>query len=163
MGHYSARSPEEKMNAFLSRSLAAYALSQEAGIDADKAAASIVDGPDDGGIDAIHWDQMKHLIYIVQSKWISSGNGSPEQGDVQKFIKGFRNLLDLRFNRFNESIRKRKTEIETAMSDPGKVILILAYTGEEPLSIHARRDLRGFRKTNQSKCLYTINTILFCV
>ena len=24
-------------------------------------------------------------------------------------------------------------------------------------------NLRGFRKTNQSKCLYTINTILFCV
>jgi hypothetical protein len=141
MSDYDKRSPGDKTNAFLSRSLSAYALMQEAKIDVDKAAASLVDGPDDSGIDAIYWDQMKHLIYLVQSKWVTSGNGSPEQGDVQKFIKGFHNLLDLRFDKFNENINKRKTELENAMSDPGKVILILAYTGEEPLSKHASGDL----------------------
>ena len=124
MSDYDKRPLVDKTNAFLSRSLAAYALTQEAKIDADKAAASLVDGPDDSGIDAIYWDQMKHLIYLVQSKWVTSGNGSPEQGDVQKFIKGFRNLLDLRFDKFNENINKRKTELENEMSDHGKVILI---------------------------------------
>ena len=102
MSDYDKRPPDDKTNAFLSRSLSAYALMQEAKIDVDKAAASLVDGPDDSGIDAIYWDQIKHLIYLVQSKWVTSGNGSPEQGDTQKFIKGFHNLLDLRFDKFSQ-------------------------------------------------------------
>jgi len=141
MQDYITRTVEERTNAFLSRSLAAYSISQAAKIDADMAAASIVDGANDGGIDGIYWDSTNHLLYLVQSKWISRGNGSPEQGDVQKFINGFRNLLDLRFERFNENINRRKTEIETAMSESGKVILILAYTGEEPIADPVRNDL----------------------
>jgi len=137
---------KNKLNAFLSRSLAAYALSQEARIDAKNAAASVVDGGDDSGIDAIYWDQENHLIYLVQSKWINSGDGSPNQGDVQKFIKGFHNLLDLKFDRFNEKVRRRKKQIKKAIADPGKAILILTYTGTQPLSVHVRRDLDDLLK-----------------
>lgn len=132
---------KDKNNAFLSRSLAAYALSQEARIEVDSAAASVVDGGEDSGIDAIYWDQNNHLVYLVQSKWINSGNGSPEQGDIQKFIKGIHNLLDSKFDRFSYKVLLRKTEIKNAIADPGKVILVLAYTGEQTLSQHAKRDL----------------------
>jgi len=141
MMDYNKRPLTERTNAFLSRCLAAYALIQEAKIDVDMASASLVDGPDDSGIDAIYWDQLRHLIYLVQSKWMTSGNGSPEQGDVQKFINGFNNLMNSRYDRFNKKIKDRKAELESAMYDPGKVVLILAYTGEEPLSKHVSDDL----------------------
>jgi hypothetical protein len=146
MKDYARRPVEDKKNALLSRSLAAYVLADEARIDPKTAAASVTDGGDDGGIDAIYWDREEHLIYLVQSKWISSGHGSPEQGDIQKFMKGIHNLLDLKFDRFNTKIQKRRTEIKKAVADPGKVILILAYMGEEALSSHVENDLGDFLK-----------------
>jgi hypothetical protein len=71
------RSDNEKESAFLTRSLSAFALAQLAGIDDNIAAACVVDGYDDNGIDAIYYDNNDKKVYIIQSKWMESGKDSP--------------------------------------------------------------------------------------
>jgi hypothetical protein len=52
-----SRPDKEQKDAFLSRSLAAYALTCAAGIDEVKASKCVVDGGKDNGIDAIYIDE----------------------------------------------------------------------------------------------------------
>lgn len=136
------KKPEEQRNVFLSRSLGAYALAHLAEVDIDAAAKCVVDGLKDNGIDALYFDTTDRLLYVVQSKWMASGTGSPARGDVQKFIKGFQDLVNARFGRFNDKINKRKSEITRALDDTNvKFVLVLVYTGHNPLSDDAQSDL----------------------
>ena len=48
---------------FLSRSLAAYAVHHLAGCEPEEAAASLVDGGNDNGIDAIYFDESEAKLY----------------------------------------------------------------------------------------------------
>ena len=50
-----------------------------------RAAQTITDGHDDNGVDAIHRDAG----YLVQSKWIHSGTGEPENGDIKSLWARF--------------------------------------------------------------------------
>ncbi len=91
-------SPDQVTQFFLTRSLAAYALTQAGQIDDKVAADAVVDGGQDNGIDAIYYDAAEKLAYLVQSKWIASGNGTIDLGDVQKFVKGCNDLLEVRLD-----------------------------------------------------------------
>ncbi|HEZ2689620.1 TPA: AIPR family protein, partial [Neisseria meningitidis] len=65
-----------------------------------------------------------------QSKYIDTGAGEPELGDVSKFRDGIIDLLEGRFDRFNDAIKSKKTDIENVMnSGICKVKAILAYSG----------------------------------
>ena len=68
---------------------------------------SVVDGFDDNGIDAIHFDAAERLLYLVQSKWDSEGTGGIELGDAQKFTAGVRDLIHPRFDRLNTKVQDR--------------------------------------------------------
>jgi hypothetical protein len=139
---YIKGSEKEQKDVLLSRGLAAYALTQSAEIDDEIASRHVVDGSDDNGIDAIYFDQTDHILYVVQSKWIHSGNGSLDRGDIQKFIKGFGDLIEPDFSRFNDKVVGIKEEILKALDDAQtKFKLIIAYTGQQPLSKEADRDL----------------------
>lgn len=126
---------------FLSRSLAAYTVHHLAGCDAIDAAKSIVDGGDDNGIDAVYYDDSEAKLYLVQSKWIHSGIGEPDNGSVKKFIAGIHDLLSLNLDRFNKKIIKRQEEISSFMSNPNlQIIAVLAFTGNSELSELSTRD-----------------------
>lgn len=131
---------EQKFNFFLTRSLAAYAIQYMAQIDPEVASKSIVDGSKDNGIDAIYYDERSKVLYLVQSKWIHDGNGEPDNGDIKKFIVGIKDLINLRFEVFNEKVNKLKDIIKKAMTDVHtKIQVVLVYTGinlDEP----SRRD-----------------------
>jgi hypothetical protein len=99
---------QQRENFALTRSLAAFSLAQVARIDDAIAADAVVDGPQDNGIDAIFYDPAEKTCYVVQSKWIHSGNGSVEVGEIQKFVQGIEDLLEPRFERFNEKIRRKQ-------------------------------------------------------
>ncbi|MEZ5443438.1 MAG: AIPR family protein [Lysobacterales bacterium] len=75
-------------------------------------------------------------FYIWSSQSGSSnGSGSIAVGDVQKYIQGFRDLINARLDRFNGKIQKRKSEINQALDDAKtRIIMILVYTGTQPLS-----------------------------
>lgn len=141
------RKVEEQESTFLSRALAAYAVMQLANCDETAAGGAVTDGFDDNGVDAVHFDSAERVLFVVQSKWIHSGQGSPERGEVQKFIKGVSDLINLQLERFNDKLRAKKQTLTEAFHDPNvKLRLVIAYTGAQPLSSHAEGDLNDLIK-----------------
>ena len=132
----------QRENFVLTRSLSAFALAQIAGIDDAFAADAVIDGPQDNGLDAIYYDPTEHVCYIAQSKWINSGNGSMDVGEMQNFVQGCRDLLEARFDRFNDKVQRKREMIMAALEDSGaRFVLIVAYTGQQELSSEAQRPL----------------------
>ncbi len=135
------RNENEILKHFLSRSQAALALSKVAGIKKELAANSIIDGFDDNGIDAIHYDEEAGVVYLIQSKWDQTGQKSPETGDVLKFINGFKDFIFTRFERFNNKFRERQENFEQALESPNVTFsLLIVYTGVQPLSKQATQN-----------------------
>lgn len=135
---------EQKENFILTRSLAAYAIYYHAQVTDEVAGKSITDGAEDNGIDAIFYDERNKTLYIVQSKWIHSGNTEPENGEIKKFLSGVKDLFNLRFDKFNEKVNAMKDKINKAMFDAQtKFEIILVYTGIN-FSDHSRRDVDEF-------------------
>ncbi len=125
----------------LSRALAAYSLHHLAEVDPSGAAASVVDGGDDNGIDALLTTSAGPSLWVVQSKWISSGKGTPSLGEVRNFCAGVKDLVEFRLEVFNSKIRARKAEISAALENSKLSLhLVLIYTGSA-LGLHAKRAL----------------------
>jgi len=137
---------DQREDFFLTRGLAAYAISYLAGIAPAIAALSVVDGADDNGIDAIYYDEPTKKLYLVQSKWIKDGAGEPSNGDVKKFLSGVHDLFNTQFDRFNPKVRAKEPDVFLALNDPAtKYEVVIAYTGTASLSEHSQRDLRDLR------------------
>lgn len=123
---------------FLTRALAAFSLAHLCEIDDKLAAEHVTDGFDDNGIDAIYYDHDDKVLYAIQSKWDSDGNGFPDLGSIQTFIKGFEDLLHTRWSRFNAKLLRHQSMITSALDDPNvSLLLVLAHTGTQPVSKHA--------------------------
>ncbi len=126
----------------LTRCLAAFCIAEQSGLDDIAAAACVTDGTGDNGIDALYYDSAEKTCWVVQGKWRGNGQGSIELGDMLKYLKGFRELTDAQFERFNEKVRKQQGTIFGALSDANaKFSLVLAYTGEQPLSTEVEAPL----------------------
>jgi AIPR protein len=137
-----AAQEDQREKVRLSRSLAAFCIAELADLDDLTASQCVTDGSGDNGIDAIYYDTSEKCCFVVQSKWISNGNGSVEVGDIHKFIQGFRDILDANFDRFNAKMQKHKENIFAALSDASaKFTLVLAYTGEHDLSEDGQRPI----------------------
>ncbi|MFL0086748.1 AIPR family protein [Tenacibaculum maritimum] len=126
---------EDKENHFLTRAYTAYTLQILSGLSPEVCAKNVVDGYKDNGIDLIHFDSQSKNLWIIQSKFIKSGNGEPESGEILKFTKGIRDLIDLKFERFNDKIRGKERDILNALDDHlVKFKLVLTYTGKDNIS-----------------------------
>jgi AIPR protein len=133
---------EGRPNVFLSRALAAYVIHYRAQTDSDVAAQTITDGYDDNGIDAIHYDVRERRLYLVQSKWMHSGTGEPENGDIKKFVDGIRDLFNLSFERFNHKVKAQREMLVRVLNDPStRYEAIIVYPSVNKLSAHSTRDL----------------------
>jgi len=66
-------SGEEKERNFLSHALAAMAIQRLSGCSADEAAAAVVDGGGDSGIDGIQYSPTVRRLWVVQSKFFAEG------------------------------------------------------------------------------------------
>jgi hypothetical protein len=134
--------PSEKDKAMLSRGLAAYALTIATGIDIQKACDAITDGFEDNGLDAIYFDEEGKILWLVQSKYIMDGQGGIDNGDIEKYCKGIKRLMNGEFDKFNDKIEKRKDEILEILDDPDvKIQLLIAYTGKQ-LSEHNKNTIK---------------------
>lgn len=139
MSDYVGKPAHEIEGAQLSRALAAFAVAEYAEGSPAAAATDVVDGFDDHGIDAIAIDKQNHVIVVVQSKWNADGKGSPALGDVEKFARGFNDLITPRFDRFNQKIQGKSADLTTALDNTDvRFELVLAHTGQQPLSSHAQ-------------------------
>src|SRR6185312_12101246 len=77
----------ERAKNFYSRAVAAYVLVHEAGAELQQAVDASIDGGGDHGIDSVYIG-ADGTLWLIQSKYIASGRGEPELGDVAKFRDG---------------------------------------------------------------------------
>lgn len=101
----------------LTRALAAFVLTKVAGLSAEDAAACVTDGPDDNGVDAIAFvDSEPPRLYLIQSKWTDVGNGGGATLDeMMKFQKGLSDLVTMKWERFNDKVTARVSELDDAL------------------------------------------------
>lgn len=130
-------------NALLTRGLAAYVLMYLAGISEDDAANAVTDGYEDNGIDAVYYHAAERVLYLVQTKWRHDGRGSFDRAEMGKFLKGFKDLVNARWDRFNPRLRAKQVELESALNDAAtRIVLVLATTGQDPLAPEIAQDLK---------------------
>src|SRR5271157_115432 len=136
---------EQKDNKFLSRALAAFAIAAAAKTDDVSAAQAVVDEYHDDGIDAFFFDRTEHVAYLVQSKWMKDGVGSPDVGSVHKFIQGINHLLEDKVAMLGPKMQAKASEIQDVLADSQSTfILIIAYTGKPSLSTEVMTPLNQF-------------------
>jgi hypothetical protein len=143
--------PAAQRSNFLSKAIAAFVLHEAAGATLDVAVAASIDGGNDHGIDSV-FVATDQTIWLVQSKYKDSGTGEPELGEVSKFRDGITDLLQGRWDRFNDALRNRQAAITNALnSGICRVKVVLAYSGTAMSD--DRRDIfadleRAFNGTN---------------
>ncbi|MFT7559259.1 MAG: hypothetical protein ACI93R_001164 [Flavobacteriales bacterium] len=121
--------PLEIKRNFYSKALAAYYLTQEAGASDDDAALATIDGGLDHGIDSVYID-ANETVWLVQSKYIDKGAGEVDLAEVGKFVDGVKDLLEQKYERFNEYLKAKVPALNSAFdSGVAKVKAALTYTG----------------------------------
>ncbi|MFF3653208.1 AIPR family protein [Streptomyces sp. NPDC002181] len=137
------RTAEEREALFSSRALAAKAVRISTDCTAEEAAGSVIDGPDDGGIDAIGFSPATPEIWLVQSRWSSSGTALLRIEDVQRMVAALRRLAEMQFDRFNPRFLRLADRVVKVLAQPGlKIHLVAAVLGEGHLSPGAETALR---------------------
>src|SRR5690242_17662116 len=94
-------SEQQREQTFVTRALAAFVPLHFYDLDPSEAAKCVTDGSGDNGIDAVYFSGSEKILTVVQSKWADDGRGSIEVGELHKFIAGFKDLINLRLDRFS--------------------------------------------------------------
>jgi len=129
----------------LSRCLASFTLSGFCDVSDEIAAESITDGFGDNGLDAIYIDNVEKSINLVQSKWNENGTGSISMADWLKYQKGIEDLVNNRFDNFNEKIKSKRERIFNAIHNAEyNLVLLISYTGTNDLSQEVREAVDSF-------------------
>lgn len=150
---------DEREKNLLTRALVAFAIHRLAGCPLDEAAAAVVDGGGDFGLDAVFFSPAIATLWLAQSKFDGSGRGQPDLGDVSKFCDGIDALLRGNFGPFapNAAITNRKPEIEAALKTPGlQVRAIIVYSGLAVISEDRRHVFDQLRNTFSSGSDYLV-------
>ncbi|MEV6203228.1 phosphotransferase [Streptomyces sp. NPDC051771] len=135
--------PSERQDpVFLSRALAAKAVELLTGCGPQEAADSVVDGPDDFGIDAIAISPDHTEIWFVQAKWSDRGKAGFDSSNAAMIVNALQRLADRRYRGFNARIHAMTNQIEMALSSRHcRVHLVAAMAGEARLSPHVQDQL----------------------
>lgn len=146
---------EEKLrDAFLSRGLAALAVTTEHEFSDNDAALTVIDGQDDQGLDAIAVGprSAQTRITLVQSKWNHQGKAKFTEDDARAMLYGLDLIVSKHFEpfntRFDEHVQERLEEaLDSGMP---QITLVLALLRTEPLSAGVAKVLeRGIAEYNQ--------------
>lgn len=134
--------PDQKLDAFLSRGLAALAVQIQRACGNAEAARSVFDGTDDHGLDAIAVDVREDAarIVLVQAKWSSRGRpASFGEAEVHKMLEGLDMILEREFDLFNARFQRHAPALEQALDMPSpKITLVPALMRAEPLDSGVR-------------------------
>ncbi|MEV7796538.1 AIPR family protein [Streptomyces sp. NPDC087512] len=142
MADVAYRSGKEQEMILLSRALAAQAVSMLTDCSPEEAAASVVDGPGDSGIDAIAFSKGGSDIWLVQAKWSDKGQARLGERDVAVLVTGLQHLADQRYEGFNSRIRATINRINEALSSPRcRVHLVAALAGDARLTPQVEHQL----------------------
>ncbi|WP_213451256.1 AIPR family protein [Rhizomonospora bruguierae] len=111
--------------AFLSRALAALVVRDLTGCDSKSAAAAVIDGRDDIGIDAVATDESASHIWLIQSKWSDSARAGFGVAEALKFIDGLRHIDTRQFDRFNIKFRNLADQVAAVLANPHSRITLV--------------------------------------
>ncbi|MGW5877737.1 AIPR family protein [Nocardiopsis terrae] len=125
---------DEPSSTALTRGLAAMAVAKLSGCEIDDAGTSVIDGTDDGGIDALHVDSSRSRLWLVQSKWRVKGNATLNSEAVLKFWDGVAQILSEDVAGFNERFQKKWPDVLDAIENPSvKITVVMALLGDDPV------------------------------
>ena len=131
---------EEPTSRSLTRGLAALAVKSLSGCDIVEAGASVIDGTDDGGIDAVHVDATRSRLWFVQSKWRNKGNATLDLEATLKFWEGVGEILSTNVTGLNDRFQKKWPEVLEAIENPSvKITMVMALLGNEPVHPDIKR------------------------
>jgi AIPR protein len=124
----------------LARGLAALGVQMLTTRDTESAAATIVDGGSDNGIDALCVEEAQPRIVLVQSKWRHDGRSTIGLGEARNFIAGLRDLTNEQFDRFNTKMQPFAAQVSAALRDPRvRIVLAVVTTGGTKLGAEVQR------------------------
>ncbi|MHC5264281.1 AIPR family protein [Streptomyces sp. UC4497] len=148
--------------AFLSRALAALAVLEVAGLGRKQAAACIIDGFDDQGIDAVAVDNDAPHIWIVQAKWSKEGNATFDQKALFAAKEGLKKLVNSQYDRFNKKLQPMVPNLNSALSNPRvQITIVPALAGDRGLSTGILRDFEDLlREYNDPQEILRVEPIL---
>ena len=130
--------PIEEKN--IARAFSAFTLRAICNAPAREVAQSVIDDFNDNGIDAIYFEKTTKVLYLVQSKLEAKDF---KEAEAQTFVAGLKLILNSQFNAFNQNVLNRQSEIQSALHDAEKIVLIVCYTGNQ-VSTHAKDYLKRF-------------------
>jgi hypothetical protein len=129
--------PEQHERNRISRSLAAFAIEKLADTTSAQAVNALMDGGNDNGIDALHFDRVKNRLWLVQAK----AGAAPDAGDNKKFRDGIHDLAAGNFANFNQAFARLQPDVEDALETVGVVIIGCTVHLGVQLGPHAVADL----------------------
>ncbi len=110
----------------LSRALAAFVIAKRYRIDPEVACASIVDGRDDNGIDAVLCTTTPQpTLVICQSKWSDTGRSGADKSAILKLKDGIGLLVSTKWDSFNDRVSSRAAELTAALDETELKIEVL--------------------------------------
>lgn len=135
MEDYERRQLDERENAFLSRALSAKAARMLTDCTSEEAAAGVIDGRDDFGIDAIAFSASGAELWLIQAKWSDKGRAGFDTAAANALVRGLKKLDNREFDRFNERLQSLADRVHGVMGQPTcKLYLVVAVMGEGSLS-----------------------------
>lgn len=130
-----ATNPGDIEKGFLTRALAALAVRRITGCSSEIAAAAIIDGRRDQGIDAVAFGSTLPELILVQAKWSDRGVAGLNKAAAVTMIDGFQQIESRQLEAFNDRLRQKSDRINSILQDPeGRIILVLALFGPGDLS-----------------------------
>jgi AIPR protein len=142
----SAHGPAQVEQSRLTRALAAFMLTKIAGLSDEDAAQSVTDGPDDNGIDAIAYvDSETPRLYVVQSKWSDTGTKGASAEDMMKFQRGLSDLVSDKWDRFNDKVKARASELDDVLLKTNlRIEVIFASMGTPAVADNVREHMDDY-------------------
>ena len=145
-------SPDKIEQLLPTRTLAAVALMMKCGIDTTTSSSCVTDGYHDMGIDAIYLDEAQKQLFLVQSKWRESGQGSISQEEMHTFVEGISRILNLDIDGANPKIQRRKEDIDFALTQIDyQIHAIYIHTGNAKLNKYASRPIAKLLKSTNDE------------
>jgi hypothetical protein len=123
----------------LSKSLAAFAITQLTGIDPSEAASYVIDAHDDNGIDAIYFDSQSSRLIFIQAKY--KPDSEPDLGETIKFTKGVMDFVQEKYDIFNQKMQAILPSLLSKMNQPRiSHLVVLIYLGGT-LGRHSQQEI----------------------
>ncbi|MGV9616820.1 AIPR family protein [Nocardia xishanensis] len=161
MSDYESRQPHERENAFLSRALSAKAARMLTDCTSDEAAAGVIDGRNDFGIDAVGFSASGSTMWLIQAKWSNKGQAGFDTAAAHKLIHGLKKLDNRDFDHFNARLQLLAERVRSVFAIPTcKIYLVVAVLGDGQLSEETESILKeaalefgGYGRTVQHRVL----------